>query len=66
MNLILFEPDEVTRPLPQDDPRARHILEVLRRREGEDFDVGLVNGPRGKAVLKRVSEDGLVLEFLGK
>lgn len=63
MNLILFDADEVAAPLPRDDPRARHILEVLRRSEGDDFDVGLVDGPRGKAVLKEVSSAGLVLEF---
>ena len=63
MNLILFEECEVALPLPHKDPRAKHILEVLRRREGDEFDVGLIDGPRGKAVLRRVSPAGLVMEF---
>ena len=63
MNLILFEESELTQPLPADDERARHILKVLRRREGDDFDVGLIDGPRGKAVLKEISPAGLVLDF---
>lgn len=63
MNLILFHEGEIGLPLPRDDLRAKHILDVLRRRRGEDFDVGLINGPRGKAVLTEISPAGLVLEF---
>lgn len=63
MNLILFEPAELTAPLPRTDPRARHILDVLRRSEGDSFDAGLVNGPRGKATLAAVSPDTLSLAF---
>ena len=54
MNLILFEESELARPLPQGDERARPILEILRCQEGDEFDVGLVDGPRGKAVLLQV------------
>ncbi len=63
MNIILFSPDEVELPLPRQDARARHILGVLRRKAGDTFDAGLINGPRGKATL--VSEDaaGLLLSF---
>lgn len=63
MNLILFEPSELTAPLPRTDPRARHILDVLHRRPGDTFDAGLVNGPRGKATLASVSPDALSLAF---
>jgi 16S rRNA (uracil1498-N3)-methyltransferase len=63
VNLILFEEAEIGRPLPAEDERAKHILEVLRRQKGDDFDVGLIDGPRGKGLLKEVTETGLVLEF---
>lgn len=63
MNLILFEPAETTRPLPRSDPRADHILGVLRRRPGDVFDAGLVNGPRGKGTLVSVGESALDLSF---
>ena len=59
MNLVLFSPDECERPLPRTDPRARHILEVLRREPGEPFDCGLIEGPRGRGVIE--SEDTLTL-----
>lgn len=38
-------------PLPCADPRALHILKVLRRAPGDTFVAGLVNGPHGVATL---------------
>jgi RsmE family RNA methyltransferase len=63
MNIILFENHETDAPLRRDDHRAQHILNVLRRQVGDSIDVGLVNGPRGKAILRSVSEQNVVLEF---
>ncbi|MBE2215530.1 MAG: 16S rRNA (uracil(1498)-N(3))-methyltransferase [Opitutaceae bacterium] len=63
MNLVLFRPEECNRPLTTEDPRARHIIEVLRRRPGESFDCGLVNGPRGRAQFVGLGGDGLTLRF---
>lgn len=63
MNIILFYPAEVQLPLSRCDPRARHILGVLRRKPGETFDVGLINGPRGKATLQAVTDDTLILSY---
>jgi 16S rRNA (uracil1498-N3)-methyltransferase len=63
VNLILFEPAELEPPLPRSDRRAHHILDVLRRQTGDTFDVGLVNGPRGRATLVSVGDDALWLTF---
>lgn len=63
MNLILFESAELDAPLPRNDRRAKHILEVLRRHEGDTFDAGLVNGPRGKAAVRHIGADVLTLGF---
>lgn len=63
MNLVLFAPDEIAAPLPRTDARARHVLDVLRRSVGEEFDAGLVNGPRGKGRLDAVRDDALDLSF---
>lgn len=63
MNLILFESSELDRPLPRMDRRATHILEILRRQPGDTFDVGQVNGPRGKATLNAINPTELVLSF---
>lgn len=63
MNLILFEPDEIARPLGRNDPRARHIADVLRRGTGDSFDAGIVNGPRGKGTVVAMTADALELTF---
>jgi len=63
MNLVLFRPEECTRPLPASDSRAHHIREVLRRGPGESFDCGLVDGPRGRARVVSCDADGLRFDF---
>jgi len=63
LNIILLEAGEVGSPLPLTDPRAIHIVRVLRRKEGGRFDAGIVNGPRGKATVASIGPDGLALEF---
>jgi 16S rRNA (uracil1498-N3)-methyltransferase len=63
MNLVLFEPAELAAPLPRADARARHIVEVLRRGEGDTFDAGIVDGPLGKASLVAIGTDALTLAF---
>jgi 16S rRNA (uracil1498-N3)-methyltransferase len=63
VNLILFEPDEIGRPLLLTDARARHVLEVLRRGPGDCFDAGIINGPRGTATVLARDATGLRLDF---
>ena len=63
MNLILFESAETGVPLPRTDPRAVHLMDVLRRKPGDTFDAGVTNGPRGKGTVVRVGEQFLELSF---
>lgn len=63
VNLVLFEPAELGQPLPRSDARAAHLLRVLRRRTGDTFDAGVINGPRGKGTLMAVGDDALTLSF---
>lgn len=58
MNLVLFTPDELDRPLPREDRRAVHVRTVLRRAVGDSFDAGIVNGPRGRATLTAIDPAG--------
>ena len=62
MNIILLTEKEIESPLPLDDPRAVHLLEVLKLGEGDVFDVGLYDGPRGKARIVTVGGRGIRLE----
>ncbi len=64
MNLILFEKEELDHPLPLEDERARHILNILNAEIGDDFQVGLLNGPKGNAFLRKRSQDGLEFDFI--
>ena len=63
VNIILFRPSEVELPLPRNDPRARHILTILRRKAGDTFDAGVCNGPRGKGTILSVEKEFLRLNF---
>ena len=63
MNLILFESAELSAPLSLRDPRAAHLLGVLRRGVGGTFDCGLVNGPRGKATVVALDAVAVTLTF---
>ncbi len=63
MNLVLFEEGEQDRPLPRDDPRATHIIGVLRRKPGDSFDAGVIDGRRGKATIVALTEEGLRFEL---
>lgn len=64
MNLILFQNKSDYRTLPAGDPRTVHLREVLRIQKDDRFDVGMVNGPRGKAtVLSGEKRGELRLKF---
>jgi RsmE family RNA methyltransferase len=66
VNLLLFEAGEVAAvpcQLPRADPRARHLLEVLRRSPGDRFDAGIVEGPRGRGRLIAIGAEALTLDF---
>lgn len=63
MNLILFTSEEIARPLPLADPRARHLLDILRRDVGGTFDAGLINGPLGKGTVEAIGPAGITLSY---
>ena len=65
MNLVLFDQSELDAPLPSADPRAQHILKVLRRVPGDTFLAGVINGAHGHATLLSIdaASDTLLLTF---
>jgi RsmE family RNA methyltransferase len=63
VNIVLFEPGELDKPLPLDDRRARHVIDVLRLGAGDVFDAGIIDGPRGKATIAGMGPAGVRLEF---
>jgi 16S rRNA (uracil1498-N3)-methyltransferase len=63
LNLILFKTGETAGPLSRRDPRATHILEILRLKPGGSFDAGLIDGPKGKGRLLSITGETLLLDF---
>lgn len=63
MNLILFESHELGAALPKADRRVHHVLSVLRRGTGEAFDAGVINGPRGKALMVSETDEAVTFAF---
>jgi len=63
LNIILFEESELSGFLDKKDPRAQHILHVLRLGPGDSLDIGKINGPRGRALISDITEQGLCLEY---
>lgn len=64
MNIILFEKDEPINVLSLEDRRGSHIKEVLGLRVGDTFDMGIVNGTRGKGKLLALSDRDMLITFL--
>jgi RsmE family RNA methyltransferase len=60
MNIILFENDEMDAPLGRSDERAVHLVKVLHKRAGDEFDAGIVDGPVGRGRIERIDADRAV------
>jgi RsmE family RNA methyltransferase len=61
MNIILFEPDEIGKPLSRRDERAVHLLKVLHKKQGDVFDAGVLDGSLGTGRIDSVRLDGSLL-----
>jgi 16S rRNA (uracil1498-N3)-methyltransferase len=64
VNLMLIEPEELTpdRIVRIAGPRLRHLREVLGAVQGATLRVGIVDGPRGTAVVESLDNHTAVLE----
>lgn len=58
MNICLFNSEEIKNSLKKNDERAKHIIKVLHKKEGDTFDAGIIGGTAGIATITRISEDG--------
>lgn len=63
MNIILFEENELNKPLDLDDPRAVHIIEILKAEEGDQLKGGILNGPLLDITLEGFTDDSIQLSF---
>lgn len=61
MNIILFEKN--TQHIPLSDERAKHILQVLKLKEGDSFKMGIVNESEGCAIIDGITEDEISISY---
>jgi 16S rRNA U1498 N3-methylase RsmE len=64
VNIILFDPAEIGKPLPRRDERALHLLKVLHKKAGDCFDAGIIGGNRGEGRIETVKLDGSLVYSL--
>jgi RsmE family RNA methyltransferase len=58
MNIILFEPHEADAPLMKRDERTIHLLKVLHKKPGDEFDAGILGGRLGTGRIESIEADG--------
>ena len=63
MNLILFEQAELDRPLAKTDVRAVHLVKVLHKKAGDEFDAGVFDGKRGKGCITCIENGAVFCSF---
>ncbi len=63
MNIILFERMPEGNLIPKDDYRYQHITEILHLGVGDAFQMGVVGGAKGKAVITDVDPSGIRFTF---
>ncbi|MDR1211950.1 MAG: 16S rRNA (uracil(1498)-N(3))-methyltransferase [Spirochaetaceae bacterium] len=60
MNIILFEAEEIGKPLSRRDGRTIHLLKVLHKKAGDVFEAGVLGGQTGAGYIDAVGRDGSV------
>ncbi len=63
MNIILFKENEQDKKLSIDDNRAKHIINILKCSSGDTINIGVINGPKGKAVITNIDNLGIEFSF---
>jgi len=61
VNIILFDPAEVEKPLSRRDERTLHLLKVLHKKAGDSFDAGVLGGKKGQGRIESIRLDGSIV-----
>ena len=62
MNIILFSPEEDITTLKAEDIRYQHIKNILKLKEGDTFEGGIINRSYGKFTIKAMDDQSMQLE----
>jgi RsmE family RNA methyltransferase len=60
VNLILFEEHELGKSLSRRDERTIHLLKVLHKKAGDNFEAGLLGGGWGTGKIEKVNFDASI------
>lgn len=63
MNIILFHPEELQKPLPLTDRRAQHILQVLKKKKDDSCKAGIINESVGQLIISNVTAENLHVKY---
>ena len=64
MNIILFDPAEIGKPLSRRDDRTVHLLKVLHKKAGDNFEAGILGGNLGMGRIDSIRFDGSIFYSL--
>ena len=56
--MILFDADELGKPLPRRDERTIHLVKVLHKKAGDVFEAGILDGGQGLGKIEKIAIDG--------
>lgn len=63
MNICLFNPQEIEKPLNIRDERAQHLIKVLHKKNGDTFTAGIIDGKSGTATITAIAEEEISFTF---
>ena len=64
MNIILLEEHELGRNLSRRDERTIHLLKVLHKKTGDNFEAGIIGGMKGTGKIEKINFDGSIFVSL--
>ena len=56
MNICLFTKQEIDKPLSLHDARAKHIIKILKKKVGDTFNAGIIEGSSGIALITAIDD----------
>jgi RsmE family RNA methyltransferase len=63
LNILLIAEKVSSLELPVNGEAGTHILQVFNAKLGDTIDIGVCNGPRGKAIIVRLNKNSLKLSI---
>ena len=63
MNMILFDSYPSYGLIPAQDERAKHIVEILKLKPGDNFRMGIINQSEGQATVEEITQDGVTISY---